>query len=53
MLHKRAIASVAQIQNAWVKEFEELHQRRYHSEALWGVVEVQDTFGVPFFTRKA
>jgi len=53
MLHRRAIASCAQIQNSWTKEFEELHQRRYHSEALWGVVEVQDSFAVPFFTRKA
>jgi len=53
MLHKKAIASAAQIDTAWVKEYEDLHQRRYHSEALWGVVEAQDTFGIPFFTRKA
>jgi hypothetical protein len=53
MLHKNAIAGAAQIQNAWVKEFQELHQRRYHSEALWGVIEVNDAFGIPFFTRKA
>ncbi len=52
MLHPKAIASAAQIDTAWVKEYEDLHQRRYHSEALWGVVEAQDTFGVPFFTRK-
>ena len=53
MIHKKAIASCAQIQNAWVKEFEELHQRRYHCEALWGVVEVLDSFAIPFFTRHA
>lgn len=53
MLHRKAIASAAQIENAWVKEFEELHQRRYHCEALWGVIEVQDSFAVPFFTRHA
>lgn len=53
MLHKRAIASAAQIQDTWVKEFQELHERRYHAEALWGVIELQDSFGVPFYTRKA
>jgi len=52
MLHSRAIASAAQIDTAWVKEYEDLHLRRYHSEALWGVVEAQDTFGIPFYTRK-
>ncbi len=52
MLHKKAIAAAAQIDNTWKKEFEELHQTRYHAEALWGVIELQDTFAVPFFTRK-
>ena len=52
MLHSRAIASAAQIDTAWVKEYEDLHLRRYHSEALWGVVEAQDAFGIPFYTRK-
>ena len=52
MLHKRAIASAAQIDTAWVKEYEDLHLRRYQSEALWGVIEAQDTFGIPFYTRK-
>jgi hypothetical protein len=53
MLHKKAIAAAAQIDNAWTKEFEELHQRRYSAEALWGVIEAQDTFGFAFYTRKA
>ena len=53
MLHKRAIASAAQIDTAWVKEYEDLHLRRYHSESLWGVIEAQDTFGIPYFTRKS
>lgn len=53
LMHKKALAGVAQIQNSWTKEFEELHQRRYHCEALWGVAEVNDSFGIPFFTRKA
>ena len=52
MLHSKAIASAAQIDTAWVKEYEDLHLRRYHSEALWGVVEAQDAFGIPFYTRK-
>jgi len=52
MLHRRAIASAAQIDTAWVKEYEDLHQRRYHAEALWGVIEAQDIFGIPFYTRK-
>ena len=53
MLHKRAIASAAQIDTAWVKEYEDLHLRRYHSESLWGVIKAQDTFGIPYFTRKS
>ena len=52
MLHRRTIASAAQIDTAWVKEYEDLHLRRYQSEALWGVIEAQDTFGIPFYTRK-
>lgn len=51
MLHKRAIASAAQIENTWTKEYEDLHQRRYQAEALWGVIEAQDSFGIPFYTR--
>jgi len=52
MLHKRAIASAAQMDTAWVKEYEDLHLRRYQAEALWGVIEAQDSFGIPFYTRK-
>jgi len=51
LLHKKAIAGAAQIMNSWTKEYEDLHQRRYHSEALWGVVELNEYWGVPFFTR--
>ena len=53
MLHKKAIASAAQLDTAWTKEYEDLHLRRYQAEALWGVVEAQDTFGKSFYTRKA
>lgn len=53
LLHKKAIAAAAQIdKNTWTEEYKELHQRRYHCEALWGVIEAQDAFGIPFFTRK-
>jgi hypothetical protein len=53
MLHKKAIAGAAQIQNAWTKEYEDLHQRRYSVEALWGVIELNNSFGIPFFSRKS
>jgi len=52
MLHKKAISAGVQMDNAWKKEYEDLHQTRYQCEALWGASELQDTFGVPFYTRK-
>jgi len=52
LLHKRAIGAVAQIEKGWRKEYEDLHTTRYQSEALWGAVEVNDSFGIPFYTRK-
>jgi len=53
MVHRSAIASALQIESPWTKDFEELHQVRFQHEALWGVLEVRDTFGICFFTRKA
>ena len=53
MIHRKAIASALQIESPWLKPFEELHQIRYQHEALWGVLEVRDTFGVCFYTRHA
>ena len=53
MMHKDAIAAKVQIQNAWVKEFEELHEIRYSVDALYGASEAQDAFGIPFYSRKA
>jgi hypothetical protein len=53
MMHKKAIAGAAQIQNAWTEEYKALHQKRYCAEALWGVIELNDTWGVSFYTRKA
>jgi len=53
MMHRKAIASGLQIESPWMKEFEELHQRRYQHEALWGNKVVRTTFGIPFYTRKS
>ena len=53
LMHKNAIAAKVQIQKSWKKVFEELHNTRYQSEALWGASEHIDSFAVPFFTRKS
>ena len=52
MLHEDAIAAKVQFEKAWIKAFEELHNTRYHCEALYGVSEAQDAFGIPFYSRK-
>jgi hypothetical protein len=51
LMHKKAIVGVAQIHKSWVKKFEELHNIRFQSEALWGVAEHMDLWGIPFYTR--
>lgn len=51
--HKKAICGAAQIDKAWTWEYKDLHNTRYQAEALWGVTELRDTFGVPFYTRHA
>ncbi len=53
LAHKRAIAGAAQIDKSWMEEYKELHQTRYQAEALWGVIELNDAFGIPFFSRHA
>ena len=53
MLHADAIAAKVQIEKAWIKAFEELHTTRYHTEALYGASVAQDTFGIPFYSRKS
>ena len=53
MLHRQAIASALQIEVPWDEDYKELHQHRYQFEALWGVLEVRDTWGVCFYTRHA
>ncbi len=53
LAHRDAIKGLMQLNAPWVKPFEELHEIRYQHEALWGVCEYRDTFGIPFFTRKA
>jgi hypothetical protein len=52
LAHKDAIKGIMQLNAPWVKPFEELHEVRYQHEALWGVCEYRDTFGIPFYTRK-
>ena len=53
VLHRRAIGGAAQIEKSWRKDFPELHQIYMSAEALWGVIEVMDTFGIPCYTRKS
>jgi hypothetical protein len=55
LMQKKAIGGAAQMspETSWREEYKELHQIRFHSEALWGVAEVNDSFGIPFFTRHA
>jgi hypothetical protein len=53
MMQRQAIASALQIEIPWDKEFKELHQTRFQFEALWGVKEIRDDFGIPFYSRKA
>ncbi len=53
MMHRRAIAGAIQMIIPWSKAFEELHQVRFQHEALWGLLEVGDTFGIPFYSRKS
>jgi len=52
MLHAKAIASAAQIENAFVLPYPDLHTTRYSCDALWGVKVAQEYWGVPFYTRK-
>jgi len=53
LAHKEAIKGLMQINAPWVEVYKALHEVRYQHEALWGVCEYRDTFGIPFFTRKA
>jgi len=52
MMHRGAIAGKIQIDSAYVEEFKREHQILFSVDGLWGVIEAQDTFGVPFYTRK-
>lgn len=51
LLHRTAITSALQIETPWTEVYKELHQTRFQHEALWGVLEVRDTFGISFYTR--
>lgn len=50
--HKKAIAIVIQSNlKSFIVPKQELHQTILETDALWGVVEVMDTFGYPIYTR--
>lgn len=53
MIHRLALASALQIESPWDELYKELHQHRYQFEALWGVKEIRNDFGVAFYSRKA
>ena len=53
MLHEAAIAGAIQIEAPWMEVYKDLHLTRFQHEALWGVKEVRDTFGISFYTRHA
>jgi len=53
LAHKKAIGGVSQMEPTWVKEYEDLHLRRYSAETLYGVSELRNTYGIPFYTHKA
>ncbi len=52
--HRDAIAIVIQENpNSFIEEQKSLHQVIVETDALWGVVELRDTFGYPIYTRTA
>ena len=52
--HKDAIAiAISENPNSFMVEQKELHQVLLETDALWGVVELRDTFGYPIYTRLA
>jgi len=52
--HKRAIAIAIEEQlAAYIVEEKLKHQITINTEALWGVLEMRDTFGTPILTRKS
>ena len=53
MMHRQAIASALQIESPWEWHYKDLHQWRFQFEALWGVKEIRDDWGIPFYTRKS
>ena len=53
MMQRQAIASALQIEIPWTEAYKELHQTRFQFEALWGVKEIRDDFGIPFYSRKS
>jgi hypothetical protein len=53
LAHKDALGGISQMRTAWKEEQKAYHITRYNIEALWGVKELRDTYGVNFYTRAA
>jgi len=53
MLHRKAIAAAVQMELPWSEWYKAEHQIRIQYEALWGVLETRDAYGIPFYSRKA
>jgi hypothetical protein len=53
-MHKQALAIIAQEKmKGYIVEQPLKHQATINTEALWGVLEMRNTFGVPICTRKS
>ncbi len=53
LAHKDALGGISQMRTAWKEEHKSAHITRYNIEALWGVKELRNTYGVNFYSRKA
>ena len=53
MMHRKAIAAALQFELPWVVVEKRKHQTFFGFEALWGVKEIRDDFGIPFYSKKA
>ena len=52
LAHKLALGGISQMQTAWAEDHKSYHITRYNIEALFGVQELRDSYGVNFLTRK-
>ncbi len=52
LAHKLALGGISQMRTAWAEDHKAYHITRYNIEALFGVKELRDSYGVNFLTRK-